>query len=145
MTPFKDLSKQDNEALLKFPVYISLLAASSDYKLDKIEKKSAMKFAHIKTFSCDPLLAEFYEAADKIFKSNMEQLDKELPYEIDARKAAIKKELSNLEKIVLKLGKEYTSTMHRSMKSFKEHVSKAHHNVLVDFIFPVPIPGLTDG
>jgi hypothetical protein len=145
MIPFKNLSIQEYEALLKFPVYISLLAASSDYKPDKIEKMAAIKFAHMKTFSCDPLLDEFYEAADKVFESNMEQLDKELPEESDDRKAAIKKELLNLERIVLKLGKEYTSIMHRSMKSFKEHVSKAHHNVLVDFIFPVPIPGLTDG
>jgi hypothetical protein len=30
------------------------------------------------------------------------------------------------------------------MKSFTEHVSKAHHNVLVDFILPLSIPGLTD-
>jgi len=30
------------------------------------------------------------------------------------------------------------------MKSFKEHVSEAHHNVLEDFLFPIPIKGLTD-
>jgi hypothetical protein len=30
------------------------------------------------------------------------------------------------------------------MKSFKEHVSKAHHNILVDFIFPMPLEGLSD-
>ena len=72
------------------------------------------------------------------------QLDRDLPKENDKREATIKKELLNLEIIVLKLGKEFTSTMHRSMQSFKEHVSKAHHNVLVDFIFPIPIHGLTD-
>ncbi len=48
-----------------------------------------------------------------------------------------------LEKIVSKLGEDYTSAMQRSMKSFKNHVSKAHNNVLVDFIFPMPIEGLT--
>jgi hypothetical protein len=48
----------------------------------------------------------------------------------------------NLDKIVLKPGQEYASIMHRSMKSFKDHVSKAHHNVLIDFIFPMPIKGL---
>lgn len=48
-----------------------------------------------------------------------------------------------IEKVVLKLGKEYAAVMHRNMKSFKEHVSKAHHNVFIDFIFPMPIEGLT--
>ena len=72
----------------------------------------------------------------------MLQLDKDLPATIAERAAAIKKELLNLEKIVLKLGKEYTTVMHRSMKTFKEHVSKAHNNVLMDFAFPMPIEGI---
>jgi fructoselysine-6-P-deglycase FrlB-like protein len=143
MDPLKNISEKEKEALLKFPAYISMLAASSDDKLDEAEKKSAIKFAHTKTFTCDPLLAGFYMQASKAFKRNIEQLDKELPKEKAKREAAIKKELLDLEKIVLKLGKEYASTMQSSMKSFKEHVSKAHHNVLVDFISPLSIPGLT--
>ena len=143
MIPFTNLTTQEIEALLKFPVYISLLAANSDSKLDEAEKKSAIRFSHIKTYSCDPLLTSFYEEADKVFEKNMLQLDKDLPAKKEERIAAIKSELLNLEKIVLKLGKEYTTVMHRSMKSFKEHVSKAHENVFVDFIFPMPIEGLT--
>jgi hypothetical protein len=143
MNWIKNISETENEALLKFPVYVSLLAALKDSKLDEAEKKSAIKFSHIKTYSCDPLLTSFYEAADKVFEKNMLQLDKDLPVKNEERVTAIKKELSNLEKIVLKLGKEYTTVMHRSMKSFKEHVSKAHDNVLVDFIFPMPIEGIT--
>lgn len=144
MSQFKKLSTLDYEALLKFPAYISMLAANSDDKLDETEKKVAIKFAHTKTFSCDPLLSEYYQEADKVFESNITLLDNELPKDVKSRDAAIKNELLNLDKIVLKLGKKYAKVMHKSMKSFKEHVSKAHHNVLVDFIFPIPIPGLTD-
>ncbi len=144
MKQFKNLSSLEKETLLKFPAYIALLAANRDDKLDETDKRSAIKFAHIKTFSCDPLLAEFYNEADKVFKHNIEQLDSDLPKEKKSREVAIKKELLNLDKILLKLGKHYALVMHSSMKSFKEHVSKAHHNVLVDFLFPLPIPGLTD-
>ena len=143
MNWIKNISEKETEALLKFPVYITLLAANDDGKLDKAEKKSALKFSHIKTYSSDPLLTSFYEQADKVFEANMLQIDKDLPVKTEERAAAIKKELLNLEKIVLKLGKEYVTAMHSSMKSFKEHVSKAHHNVLVDFIFPIPIKGFT--
>jgi len=143
MKQFNNLSKQEKESLLKFPAFISLLAAYSDDKLDAVEKQSAVKFSHIKTYSCDPLLTEFYEEADKVFVNNIRQLDKDLPIEKTAREAALKRELMKLETIVLKLGEDYTSTMHRSMKSFKDHVSQAHHSVLVDFIFPMPIKGLT--
>ena len=80
--------------------------------------------------------------ADKVFESSMTELDNNLPKEKNRRNAAIKKELSNLEKIVSKLSKEYSDVMFHSMDSFTKHVSKAHHNVFVDFIFPVPIEGL---
>jgi hypothetical protein len=144
MKPFKKLSLEENKALLKFPAYISLLAANNDGTLDEIQKKSAIKFAHTKTFSCDPLLTLFYKEADRVFEDNIEQIDKDLPKGKERREASIKRELLNLEKIVRKLGKKYTSTMHNSMESFKNHVSKAHHNVLVDFVLPLSIPGLTD-
>ena len=141
---FKNLSREENEALLKFPAYLSMLASEKNDSLDDIEKKTAIKFAHTKTFSCDPLLTGFYKEADKVFEFNIKQINKVLPLEKNSREAAIKKELSKLDKIVIKLGKEYASTMHSSMKSFKDHVSKAHNSVLVDFIFPISIPGLSD-
>jgi oligoendopeptidase F len=144
MIQFKNLSPKDTEELLKFPAYISLLAANFEGHLDEVEEKSAIKFSHIKTFSSDPLLSEFYKAADKVFKKNIEAIDRVLPKEKNSREAAIKKELQVLVKILSKLGKKYAATMHEGMESFKEHVSRAHNNVLVNFIFPIPIPGLTD-
>jgi len=143
MKPFKELTESENEALLQFPAFISLLAANSDNKLDVSEKQSAIKFSHIKTYSCDPLLAEFYKEADRLFEKNILQLDEELPKEKAAREAALKKELLKLETIVLKMGQEHITVFHRSMKSFKDHVSQSHHSVLLDFIFPMPIKGLT--
>jgi hypothetical protein len=143
MKPFKELTESENEALLQFPAFISLLAANSDNKLDVSEKQSAIKFSHIKTYSSDPLLTEFFKEADWVFEKNILQLDKELPKEKAAREAALKKELLKLETIVLKLGQERIRVFHRSMNSFKDHVSQSHHSVLLDFIFPIPIKGLT--
>ncbi len=143
MKPFNELTESENKELLKFPVFISLLAANGDNKLDETEKRSAIKFSHIKTYSCDPLLTEYYKEADKVFEHNLLQFNKDLPIEKAAREVALKKELMKLENILLKLGEEHTTIMHRSMKSFKDHVSQAHHSVFLDFVFPMPIKGLT--
>ena len=107
MNQFKNLSLHDTEALLKFPAYISMLAANSDDTLDEAERKTAIKFAHTKTFSCDPLLSDFYQEANKAFEINITQLDNELPKDVKSRDAAIKNELLNLDKIVLKPDKKY--------------------------------------
>jgi hypothetical protein len=96
MIPFKNISAQENETLLKFPVYVSLLAADSDGKLDEAENKSAIKFSHIKTYSCDPLLTEFYKEADIVFEKNIDELDKNLPAIKVQREETIRKQLANL-------------------------------------------------
>jgi hypothetical protein len=144
MNPFEKLSKQEYELLLKFPVYISLLAVNFDGNIDETEKKTAIKFAHTKTFTSDPLLREFYNEADLVFEKNIVQLDNELPSEKETRKAAINKELLIIDKIVFKLGEDYVSKMHDSMNSFKEHVLKAHQNIVFDFMFPFPISGFIE-
>ena len=114
-----------------------MLALSYDDKLDFDKKMSVLKSGHIKNYFSDPLLSEFYKEADLVFQSNIERFDKDLPREKGRREAAIIKELSSLEKIALKLEKEFSATMNRSMKSFKNHVSKSCHDVLLDFVFPV--------
>jgi hypothetical protein len=144
MKSFEDLDPQERNMLLKFPAYISLLAASKNDSLDKTEKKAAIKFCHIKTFTCDPLLSGFYQEADKNFEKDITELDNELPKEKSEREEIIKRELTKIENILLKLGTDFSLVMYRSMRSFKKHVSKAHRNALDYFIFPLPIKGISD-
>jgi len=125
-------------------VYVSMLAAEKNDHLDKIEKRTAIQFCHIKTFTCYPLLSKFYQAAEKNFESNISELDSALPINKADREEMILKDLAKIENILLKLGTDYALVMHRSMRSFKNHVSRAHRNILEYFVFPLPINGITD-
>jgi hypothetical protein len=143
MKPFENLSFRENEELLKLPALISLLAANGDGMMDEAEKKSAIKISHIKTFSSEPSLTEYYKQADAAFINNIEYMDNILPRDITKRENFIKDEIVRLEKIVQKLGKEAAGDFNQSMAAFTNHVSKAHHNVFIDFILPIPLPGLS--
>lgn len=140
----ENLTKQETDQLLKFPSYISLLAANADGRMDDEEKKTAIKFTHIKTFSSDPKLKDFYAEVNKTFEQDINMLDKELPKERHERQAAIENELSKLKEILLKLPNEYQAIMLHSMQSYKDHVSHAHYNVLESFVLPIVIQGITD-
>ena len=144
MKSFEDLDLRERNMLLKFPVYISMLAANSNDHLDKTEKKAAIKFCHIKTFTCDPLLAGFYREAERNFEKNITELDSTLPIEKFEREMVIKTELAKIETILLKLGADFALVMYRSMRAFKKHVSNAHRNILEYFVFPLPLKGITD-
>lgn len=142
MMPFENLTAQEHESLLKFPAYISLLAANVDGKLDETEESTAVDFAHIKTYSSDPLLVDFFNDVHQTFSITLNALNKALPLGKVNRDSAIKKKLVELEAIINKLDPEHADVIRKSMQSFKDHVSRAHHNVLLDFIFPFPIKGL---
>lgn len=143
MIQFKDLTVLQKQALVKYPAYVSFLAAT-EIILDEAEKMVAIKFAHTKSFSCHPILSEFYRESETAFENNLIQIEISLPKDKKGRDLAIKKELLILEKILLKLGHDYVTAMHHSMKTFRNHVSRAHHSVVEDFILPISIPGLTD-
>jgi hypothetical protein len=144
MKGFELLTEEEQERLLKYPAYIALMAVNKDARIDEDEKTKAEKFLHIKTYSASPLFAEFYAKADREFEKTIGELDNALPKERSARELAIRNELAGLEEILKKLDPEYARLLHESMRSFKEHVSKAHFNVLEYFVFPLPIKGLTE-
>jgi hypothetical protein len=141
---FKRLSLAENEAILDLPVYVSLLAANGDGMLDKPESDAASKFAHTSTFSGDPVLIQFYRESNRVFGDRLVRIDRLLPKGKDLREQVIKRRLGNLENLILKLSARHIAAMNRGMRSLKMRVSKAHHSIVVDFILPLPIPGLTE-
>lgn len=144
MKTFTELSDSEKALLLRFPVYISLLAANSDAEMDETEKKAATWLTHIKTFSTEPMLHAFYKEAELIFESNIQTLDDQLPKNKTERNDAIRSALVTIDLVLKKMRIDYASALRKSMKSYKDHVSKAHRNVLEYFIFPLPIDGLSD-
>ncbi len=143
MEKFENLTQNEKDNLLKFPAYISLLAANKTDDFDKKEEDVAIDFTHIKTFSCNPVLSDFYKEADVVFKLNIEDLNNKLPNDKEEREKAINHELKKLEPLLLKLGNEYAIIMHKSMQSYTDHVSQAHDNVLLHFVLPIYIKGLS--
>ncbi|MGZ4033918.1 MAG: hypothetical protein ACXVPU_10760 [Bacteroidia bacterium] len=144
MQTFENLNASEKEMLLKFPAYISLLAANADGKMDENEKKEAIRLTHIKTYSVPSELSDFYREAEKVFEKNIRQLDEQLPMDKETRKEAIKSELSKLKNIFIKLGREYSSLLKQSIRSYMDHVSESHSNLVESFLFPIHIDGLTD-
>ncbi|HEY6163096.1 MAG TPA: hypothetical protein VI112_17850 [Bacteroidia bacterium] len=141
---FRELTAEEKQKLESAPVLISLLVSGADPEMNEKEKKEALHFSHIKTFTADPLLREFYRDVEKGFEERTAELDRELPKERKEREEEIKKRLASIEPILEKLGKTYTILMHQSLNSYYEHVSKAHRTVVESFLVPIYIKGFSD-
>ena len=141
---FEDLDPQEKKQLVRFPIYLSLLAAHKDHHLDKREKHTAVKLTHIKTFACDPILANYYAAVDENFETAISQIEEELPPQGLDRELAIKRELNKLRAMLRKLDQRYVIYLYDSLRSYSDQVARAHRNILEYFLFPLPINGYTD-
>ena len=141
---FEKLTNDERELLVKAPVLVSVLASCSLNKVNKAQKADAIKLAHLKTFTANPLLLSYYAAAEKTFKDEFEAtIKKYFPFD-DAKRKDLKVELERVNLVIGKLDKKYADMLRNSLDGYARHVKKAAHSVFQDFIFPLPIPGLTD-
>lgn len=144
ITQFIKLSNEERELLYKAPVLVSVLASSSYNEVNKHQKADAVKLSHLKTFTATSLLLPYYAEVEKTFKEQFEtSVEKYFPFD-DSKRNDLKKEIEKVNRIIGKLDEDYARVLHRSLEGYARHVRKAAHSVFEDFIFPVPIPGLTD-
>jgi len=144
ITQFKKLTTKERELLYKAPVLVSVLASCSFNEVNKTRKADAIKLAHLKTFTAIPLLQRYYAEVEKHFKEQFEaEIKKYFPFD-EAKRSDLKKEMDSVNHAIEKLDREYAQALHKSLERYAAHVKKSTHSVFQDFIFPMPIAGLTD-
>ena len=141
---FEILTTEERELLYKAPVLVSVLASCSLNEINEVQKADAIKLSHLKTFTADPLLLDYYTEVEKKLKTQFEIIEKEYyPFD-EKQRSALKEEICRVDQIISKLEKNLGQTLYKSLEKYGKHVKRATHTVFQDFIFPVPIPGLTD-
>lgn len=140
---FEKLTDEERELLLKAPALLSVLAASGDRKISDTQIADAKRLAHLKTFTAKPLLLSYYDEVEKRFNKNFDATVKKYAPFDTSKRDALKKEIDVVNAIISKLDPEYAALLHKSLAGYADHVRRADHNVAEDFIFPIPIKGLT--
>jgi hypothetical protein len=140
---FEKLTQDEQDLLLRAPVLVSVLAACSYNYVNKSQKADAIKLAHFKTFTAAPVLLPYYIEVDKTFRERFDAtVEMYFPFDNEKREA-LKKEITHVNQVIAKLDKDYAAILHKSLEKYARHVNKAAHSVFEDFLFPIPIPGLT--
>ena len=140
---FKILTNEEREIMLKGPALVSVLASCSLNEVNEVQKADAIKLSHLKTFTAKPILREYYEEVDKLFKTQFDSIVKAyFPFD-ENKRSALKHEIERVNLIIAKLEKYYGNILHKSLEEYANHVRKAAHSIFQDFIFPFPILGLS--
>jgi len=140
----ESLSAQEAHVLLKAPALISVYAACSYREVNPAQKADAIRLSHLKTFTANPMLISFYTEVEKHFKEQFEEAVEEYKPFDKQKMEMLKREIDRIKSVVKKLNAEYAKILLKSFEKYERHVRRAAHNVVEDFIFPIPIPGLSD-
>lgn len=144
ISQFENLTLEEQELLFKAPVLVSVLASCSLNEVNKIKKADAIKLSHLKTFTANPLLLSYYNEVEKNFEELFEAaIRKYFPFDTTER-IELKKEMVRVNHVIEKLDKNYAHALNESLEKYTNHVKRAGHTVFVDFLFPLPMPGLTE-
>lgn len=141
---FQKLTDEERALLLKAPVLVSVLASSSIGELNQTQKKDAIKLAHLKTFTADPLLLPYYHEVEKEFTRQFEEaVINYSPFD-ETKRSALKKEIDRVQQILAKLDPAYALKLNKSLQGYADHVKRSTHSVFQDFLIPLRISGLND-
>ena len=139
---FENLTNEEMELLFRAPALVSVMSSCSYNNVNYLKREDAIKLSHIKTFTADPLLIPYYLEVEKSFKEDFEAaVAKYFPFDHEKRQD-LQNEINRVGEIISKLDSKFSSVLCRSLDRYAKHVRNAH-SVIRDFIFPIPIQGLT--
>lgn len=144
ISQFEVLNAEEKALLLNAPVLIAVYAVNYESGISEKGKLDAIKLAHLRTFTSDAVLKPFYNEIENTFQEKFEaELLCYTPFN-EANSKKLANELNNIKLITSKLEPIYGNTLFESLVKFGEHIRKADRELLENFIFPFPLPGLTD-
>lgn len=127
---FEPLREDEIQVMLQAPVYVAILIAGADGKIDKSERREAIDVARSKQSRSREQLHEFYKLVGESFEENFIKLIDELPSGTDARISAITTELRKLNFILPKIDKNFAVKYHASLKDLAKRIAEASGGVL---------------
>ena len=141
---FKKLTEEDRQLLYKAPALVSVLASCTFNEVNETQKRDAIKLSHLKTFTADPLLIPYYKEVENGFRERFEAIaTKYFPFD-DQKRAELREEVDKVSEVLAKLDNRFFArTLYKSWQRYADHVKRSTHSVFQDFIFPMPIPGLS--
>ena len=127
---FKYLRDDEVEVMMRAPIYVALLIAGADGKIDNNERKEAINIAREKQSRARDQLVNYYTEVGNNFEQKFEQLLKELPSDTAARNDAIAMELRKLNYIFKKIDKNFSIKLYGSLKDLAKKIAEASGGVL---------------
>jgi hypothetical protein len=120
-----NLTEEEKEELYLVPVWVSILIAGADNKIDRVEIKKAIKIAREKQIKESTPLVEYYRKVAKKFEVNLKGYIALMPNNEDQRIKFLLKKLERVNYFFSKLEKNIAYQLYLSFRDFANKVAQA--------------------
>lgn len=127
---FENLREDEIQIILKAPVYVAILIAGADGKIDKSERKEAVDVARSRQSRAREQLVEYYKAVGETFESDFNNLVDTLPEDVKDRSTDLEQELRKLNFILPKIDRVFAIKLYASLKDLAKKIAEASGGVL---------------
>jgi hypothetical protein len=127
---FNQLSQEEQEILFTTPAKAAILVGGADEDFNKIERKVAKELTHIKSYTSDDALKEFYAIVSNRFIRDVDSLMINYPTYAKDRNPLIRKELKAVIPVLDQLGDDFKNGFQDSVIEIARYVAEASGGVL---------------
>jgi len=122
---FRNLNEEEEQVLYDIPVWVTILIAGADSKIDKKEIKEAISVTRLKKIRARQDLIEYYHKVSLGFESNLKGYLALLPEDTTESSKIIIKNLEKVNSILPKLERAFAIHFYESLKDLAKKVANA--------------------
>ena len=130
MKNFENISAEDLQILENAVSQIAVLIAGADGQISKEETDWAVKLTHIRTYSGDNSVKDFYKEVEANFNIKIGDLMKNASKDTAKRQLALTADISKVNDILAKLDPETAYHVYHSYVTFAKSVAKSSGGIL---------------
>ncbi len=127
---FENLRPDEIQVMLDAPVYVAILIAGADGKIDNKERKEAIEVARSKQSRAREQLVEFYKLVGQEFETKFNDFIAKLPEDEKDRTKDIEQELRKLNFILPKIDRPFAIKFYASLKDLAKKIAEASGGIL---------------
>ena len=127
---FENLRDEDAQLMYRVPVYITILIAGADDKIDKKELQEAISIANLKKIKARKLLVDYYAEVVDTFEEDLYKEIDALPDRAEERNPILIEKLERINIIFHYLDNSFAVQFYESIKDWAKKIASASGGIL---------------
>ena len=126
---FDNLNQAEIDQMYSLPIYVAVLIAGADGKIDGVEVKKAVAISGLKTTKARKELIDYYQQFNTDYEDKLKMTIANLPSGTKEREKMLIEEIGKVNDIFPKLETSFAVKLYASLKEIAKHIAEASGGV----------------